>query len=209
MGGANQTSHYLEPMARAHLPPPDEDEPARQPARRAGRNAIRDALSTIMGRALPDAVTVGNPCIAASMACTFSGSSIGASFRMCEDRRRRHGLFHPHGDQSIYDALVRLAQDSPRASWSTGRVISAISTVTAPPLIATPNAHDGGRPRAAQGIDEDAVDFRDYSGDMKEPVVLPPLCRTCLPMARRALRSAWRPRSRRTMSLNCWTPRSI
>ena len=50
------------------------------------------------------------------------------------------GKFHPHGDQSIYDALVRLAQDFARAlsRWSTGRAISAISTAITPPPCATP-----------------------------------------------------------------------
>jgi hypothetical protein len=49
------------------------------------------------------------------------------------------GKFHPHGDQSIYDALVRLAQDFASAiRWSTGRAISATSTAITPPPCATP-----------------------------------------------------------------------
>jgi DNA gyrase/topoisomerase IV subunit A len=49
------------------------------------------------------------------------------------------GKFHPHGDQSIYDALVRLAQDfSQRIRLSTARAISAISTAIVPPPCATP-----------------------------------------------------------------------
>ena len=60
------------------------------------------------------------------------------------------------------------------------------------------------------GIDEDAVDFRPtYDGTDEEPVVLPAAFPTCWPTARRASRSAWRPRSRRTMPPSCATPRCI
>ena len=65
---------------------------------------------------------------------------------------------------------------SPRAiRWSTGRAISAISMATAPPPIATPKRGMTDVARLLlEGIDEDAVDFRDnYSGDQQEPMVLP------------------------------------
>ena len=49
------------------------------------------------------------------------------------------GNYHPHGDQSIYDAMVRLAQDFTSATrWSTGRAISATSTAITPRPSATP-----------------------------------------------------------------------
>ena len=43
------------------------------------------------------------------------------------------GKYHPHGDSSVYFALVRLAQN-----WSMGRVTSALWTATARPLCDTP-----------------------------------------------------------------------
>ena len=86
------------------------------------------------------------------------------------------GSFHPHGDQAIYDALVRLAQDfSSRYPLIDGqgnfgnidgdgaaayRYTEARMTEVARLLL--------------EGINEDAIDFRDnYSGDQREPIVLP------------------------------------
>jgi topoisomerase-4 subunit A len=86
------------------------------------------------------------------------------------------GNFHPHGDQAIYDALVRLAQDF---------------AVRYPLIDGQGNFGnvDGDNPAAMRytearltevarllldGIDEDAVDFRPtYDGSDEEPVVLP------------------------------------
>ena len=86
------------------------------------------------------------------------------------------GKYHPHGDQSIYDALVRLAQDfAARYPLIDGqgnfgnidgdnpaamRYTEARLTEVAEALL--------------DGIDEDAVDFRPtYDGSTEEPVVLP------------------------------------
>ena len=48
------------------------------------------------------------------------------------------GSFHPHGDEAIYEALVRLAQDFSSRYPLIDGTISATSTATAPPPIATP-----------------------------------------------------------------------
>jgi topoisomerase-4 subunit A len=86
------------------------------------------------------------------------------------------GKYHPHGDSSIYDAMVRLAQDfAARFPLVEGqgnfgnidgdnaaamRYTEARLTEVAKALLA--------------GIDEDAVDFRPtYDGEESEPVVLP------------------------------------
>src|SRR5204862_7104004 len=85
------------------------------------------------------------------------------------------GNFHPHGNQAIYDALARLAQDfSVRYPLIDGqgnfgnidgdnpaaeRYTEARLTTVAQLLL--------------EGLDEDAVDFRaTYGGDTQEPVVL-------------------------------------
>jgi topoisomerase-4 subunit A len=86
------------------------------------------------------------------------------------------GKYHPHGDQSVYNALVRLAQefavryplvdgqgnfgnidgDNPAAM----RYTEARMTEVASAIL--------------EGIDEDTVDFREtYDGSDKEPVVMP------------------------------------
>ena len=86
------------------------------------------------------------------------------------------GKYHPHGDQSVYDALVRLAQDfAVRYPLVDGqgnfgnidgdnaaamRYTEARMTIVAQALL--------------DGIDENAVDFREnYDGEDEEPVVLP------------------------------------
>ena len=117
------------------------------------------------------------------------------------------GSFHPHGDQAIYDALVRLAQDfSSRYPLVEGQGnFGNIDGDNAAAYRYTEARMTDVARLLLEGIDEDAIDLRDnYSGDAQgagRPARR--RSRTCSPMARRASRSAWRPRSRRTMSPNC------
>jgi topoisomerase-4 subunit A len=86
------------------------------------------------------------------------------------------GKFHPHGDQAVYDALVRLAQDFAQryplidGQGNFGNVDGdnpAAMRYTEARL--TEIAH-----LLLEGIDEDAIDFRPtYDGSEREPVVLP------------------------------------
>jgi topoisomerase-4 subunit A len=86
------------------------------------------------------------------------------------------GKFHPHGDQAVYDALVRLAQDFAQryplidGQGNFGNVDGdnpAAMRYTEARL--TEVAH-----LLLEGIDEDAIDFRPtYDGSENEPVVLP------------------------------------
>src|SRR5438270_13675855 len=71
------------------------------------------ALSTIMNRALPDARDGLKPVhrrllFAMRQLRLDPGGGFKKSARVVGDVI---GKFHPHGDQSVYDALVRLAQD--------------------------------------------------------------------------------------------------
>ena len=86
------------------------------------------------------------------------------------------GNFHPHGDQAIYDALVRLAQDfSSRYPLVDGQ--GNFGNVDGD----NPAAYRYTEARMTEvarllldGIDEDAVDFKpNYDGQSEEPVVLP------------------------------------
>src|SRR5436853_5995461 len=86
------------------------------------------------------------------------------------------GSFHPHGDQAIYDAMVRLAQDfSSRYPLVDGQ--GNFGNVDGD----NPAAYRYTEARLTEvarllldGIDEDAVDFRpNYDGLTSEPVVLP------------------------------------
>ena len=86
------------------------------------------------------------------------------------------GDFHPHGDQAIYDALVRLAQDfSSRYPLVDGQ--GNFGNIDGDP----PAAYRYTEARMTalaklllDGIEDDTVDLRpNYSGDREEPVVLP------------------------------------
>src|ERR1700687_2320645 len=71
------------------------------------------ALSTIMDRALPDARDGLKPVHRRLMfAMRQLRLDPGAAFKKCARVVGDViGKFHPHGDQSVYDALVRLAQE--------------------------------------------------------------------------------------------------
>ena len=80
------------------------------------------ALSTIMNRALPDARDGLKPVhrrilYGMRLLRLDPGSTFKKSAKIVGDVM---GNFHPHGDQAIYDALVRLAQDF-AAALSAGR----------------------------------------------------------------------------------------
>ena len=71
------------------------------------------ALSTITGRALPDARDGLKPVHRRILyGMQVLRLDPGTAFRKCAKIVGDvMGSFHPHGDQAIYDALVRLAQD--------------------------------------------------------------------------------------------------
>ncbi|HEY4075296.1 MAG TPA: DNA gyrase subunit A [Rhizomicrobium sp.] len=86
------------------------------------------------------------------------------------------GKYHPHGDQSIYDALVRMAQDfSMRVPLIDGQ--GNFGSVDGDPPAAM-RYTEARRAKVAhaltEDIDKDTVEFRDnYDGSEREPTVLP------------------------------------
>ena len=136
------------------------------------------ALSTIINRALPDARDGLKPVhrrilYGMRLLRLDPGAAFKKSAKVVGDVM---GNFHPHGDQAIYDALVRLAQDFAQRyplvdgqgnfgnvdgdNAAAMRYTEARLTEVARLLI--------------DGIDEDTVDFRGtYDGTNQEPVVLP------------------------------------
>lgn len=136
------------------------------------------ALSTITQRALPDVRDGMKPVhrrilYAMRQLKLYPEGAYKKSARIVGDVM---GQYHPHGDQSIYDALVKLSQ----------------TFATRYPLVEGQGNFgniDGDSPAAMryteakmtpagmlllEGLDEDAVDFKDtYNEEDKEPVVLP------------------------------------
>ncbi|MDK9696484.1 MAG: DNA topoisomerase IV subunit A [Siculibacillus sp.] len=136
------------------------------------------ALSTIMHRALPDVrdglKPVHRRLLFAMRELRLDPSS---AFKKCARVVGDViGKYHPHGDQAVYDAMVRLAQsfaqryplvdgqgnfgnidgDNPAAMRYTEARLTDVAVLI------------------LEGLDEDAVDFRpNYDGSEDEPVVLP------------------------------------
>ena len=147
-------------------------------ARAIGERYLTYALSTIMHRALPDARDGLKP-VHRRILYAMRELRLGAGSRFRKSSKISGdvmGNFHPHGDQAIYDAMARLAQDfnvryplvdgqgnfgnidgdNPAASRYTEARLTAIAEAM------------------MEGLAENAVDFRDnYDGTLTEPAVLP------------------------------------
>ncbi len=136
------------------------------------------ALSTIMHRALPDARDGLKPVhrrilYGMRLLRLDPNSAFKKSAKVVGDVM---GNFHPHGDQSIYDALVRLAQDfSQRYPLVDGQGNFGNIDGDNPAAMRYTEARLTEVARLLiDGIDEDAVDFRpSYDGTSEEPAVLP------------------------------------
>ncbi|MBN07765.1 MAG: DNA topoisomerase IV subunit A [Rhodospirillaceae bacterium] len=86
------------------------------------------------------------------------------------------GKYHPHGDQAVYDALVRLAQDfAVRYPLIDGQGnFGNVDGDNAAAMRYTEARLTQVAKALLEGIDENAVNFREtYDGEDKEPFVLP------------------------------------
>jgi len=136
------------------------------------------ALSTIMHRALPDARDGLKPVhrrilYGMQLLRLDPGTAFKKSAKIVGDVM---GNFHPHGDQAIYDALVRLAQDfNSRYPLVDGQGnFGNIDGDNAAAYRYTEARMTEVARLLLEGINEDAVDFRpNYDGQSEEPVVLP------------------------------------
>ncbi len=136
------------------------------------------ALSTIMHRALPDARDGLKPVHrrilhAMRLLKLDPKSAPKKCARIVGDVM---GQYHPHGDQSIYDALVRMAQDfAQRYPLADGQGnFGNIDGDNAAAMRYTEAKLTEVARLLLEGIDEDSVDFREtYDQANEEPVVLP------------------------------------
>lgn len=136
------------------------------------------ALSTIMHRALPDVRDGLKPVHRRIIhAMSEMGIRPNSAFKKCARIVGDViGKFHPHGDQSVYDALVRLAQDfSQRYPVVDGQGnFGNIDGDSAAAYRYTEARMTDVAALLLEGIDQDAVDFRPtYNEEDDEPVVLP------------------------------------
>ena len=139
---------------------------------------LRYALSTITGRALPDARDGLKPVHRRILyGMHMLRLDPGAPFKKCAKIVGDvMGSFHPHGDQAIYDALVRLAQDfSSRYPLVDGQGnFGNIDGDAAAAYRYTEARMSTVARLLLEGINDDAIDFRpNYSGEEQEPIVLP------------------------------------
>ena len=136
------------------------------------------AMSVIVSRALPDVRDGLKP---VHRRILFSMHENGYDWNKAYRKSARVvgdviGKYHPHGDQSIYDALVRMAQDfSMRAPLIDGQ--GNFGSVDGDPPAAM-RYTEVRRAKLAhamtEDIDKQTVSFQDnYDGSEREPVVLP------------------------------------
>ena len=136
------------------------------------------ALSTITHRALPDVRDGLKPVhrrllYAMSQLRLGSGTGFKKSARIVGDVI---GKYHPHGDQSVYDALVRLAQEfSTRYLLINGQFnFGNIDGDNAAAMRYTEAKLTSISELMLQDIAEETVDFiKTYDGTESEPMVLP------------------------------------
>ncbi len=136
------------------------------------------ALSTIMSRSLPD-VRDGLKPVHRRLVYAMHQLRLdpSAGFKKCARVIGDViGKYHPHGDASVYEALVRLAQDfAARYPLVEGQGNFGNIDGDNPAAMRYTEARMTLVARAMlDGIDDDAVDFRpNYDGEEHEPVVLP------------------------------------
>jgi topoisomerase IV subunit A len=142
------------------------------------RRYLAYALSTITSRALPD-VRDGLKPVHRRVLYAMSRLRLGPDAPFKKSAKvvgDVMGTFHPHGDQAIYDALVRLAQDfNSRYPLVDGQGnFGNIDGDNPAAMRYTESRLTLAAEALLEGIDEDAVDFRpNYDGSDEEPVVLP------------------------------------
>lgn len=141
-------------------------------------NYLDYAMSVVVGRALPDVRDGLKP---VHRRILFAMHKMGLTFNKPFRKSARIvgeviGKYHPHGDVSVYDALVRLAQDfSMREPLIDGQ--GNFGSIDNDPPAAMRYTEARMTKLASEllvDLDKDTVDFiPNYDGSEEEPVVLP------------------------------------
>ena len=143
-----------------------------------GERYLAYALSTIMSRSLPDVRDGLKPVQRRLLyAMRLLRLDPNTGFKKCARVVGDViGKFHPHGDQAVYDALVRLAQGfAQRYPLVDGQGnFGNVDGDNAAAMRYTEARLTTVAERLLQAIDQDTVDFRPtYDGEESEPLVLP------------------------------------
>lgn len=136
------------------------------------------AMSVIVGRALPDVRDGLKP---VHRRILYGMSILGTTPNKPHKKSARivgevMGKYHPHGDSSIYDAMVKMAQDfSTRYPLVDGHGnFGSVDGDGAAAMRYTEARMSPFSLQMVRDIDKDTVDFMDnFDGEEKEPVVLP------------------------------------
>jgi topoisomerase IV subunit A len=143
-----------------------------------GERYLSYALSTIMARSLPDVRDGLKPVHRRILHAMnqLRMDPTGGYKKCAQVVGEVMGKYHPHGDAAIYDAMVRLAQDfAQRYPVVDGQGnFGNIDGDNPAAMRYTESRMSAVAKALLDGIDEDAVDFREtYDGENSEPVVLP------------------------------------
>ena len=142
------------------------------------KSYIDYAMSVIVGRALPDVRDGLKP---VHRRILYGMGHLGVTPDKPHKKSARivgevMGKYHPHGDRSIYDAMVRLAQDfSTRYMLVDGHGnFGSVDGDSAAAMRYTEARMTPFALEMLRDIDKETVDFRDnFDGEEKEPVVIP------------------------------------
>jgi DNA gyrase subunit A len=142
------------------------------------RSYLDYAMSVIVARALPDARDGLKPVHRRILYAMYEN---GFEWNKPYRKSARTvgdviGKYHPHGDQSVYDALVRMAQDfSMRAPLIDGQGnFGSVDGDTAAAMRYTESRLDKIAHSLLEDIDKDTVNFQpNYDNSESEPQVLP------------------------------------
>ena len=142
------------------------------------KSYIDYAMSVIVGRALPDVRDGLKP---VHRRILYGMGHLGVTPDKPHKKSARIvgevlGKYHPHGDSSIYDAMVRLAQDfSTRYMLVDGHGnFGSVDGDSAAAMRYTEARMTPFALEMLRDIEKETVDFRDnFDGEEKEPVVLP------------------------------------
>ncbi len=136
------------------------------------------SMSVIVGRALPDVRDGLKP---VHRRILYAMNELGMTFNRPYKKSARLvgevlGKYHPHGDSSVYDAMVRMAQDwNMRYTLVDGQGNFGSQDGDGPAAMRYTEARMHRRAEAMlQDIDKDTVDFQlNFDDSLHEPTVLP------------------------------------